>query len=121
MFNKSVDVWNVVFYDETALLNKLYFLGIDVYCFDKIDNYKYSFEAARKNRKIIKKFFKDCKIVSSRGFLNCVEFIVLRTTFICILIASLCLHNVSKRIWRIDISGDYKEIDSILLSSSFEG
>lgn len=114
MFNKNIDVWNIVFYDEVSLINKLYFCNIEIYNFKKIDRYKYYFETLRKNRRIIKKNFKDCKIVNRKGILNYLEIIVLRTTFICILIAFLSMYNVSKRIWKIDIIGDYKEIECVL-------
>ena len=55
MFNKNIDSWNIVFYEEVSLINKLNFLNVEIYNFKKIDNYKYYFETGKKNRKIIKK------------------------------------------------------------------
>jgi similar to stage IV sporulation protein len=114
MFSKNLDMWHVVFYDKVSLINKLYFYNVEIYNFKKIDNYKYCFETGRKNRSVIKKNFKDCKLISRKGFLNYIETIVTRTTFICILVASISLYNVSKRIWKIEIKGDYQEIEEVL-------
>ena len=114
MLSKNIDVWQIVFYDEISLINKLHFYNVEIYNFRKVDRYKYNFETGRKNRKLIKKHFKDSKIVSRRGLFNYFEALVTRTTFICLLVASASLYNISKRIWRIDISGDYDEIEEVL-------
>lgn len=114
MFTKSIDVWNIVFYDEVSLLNKLNFLGIEVYNFKKIDKYKYYFETSRRNRSCIKKNFKDIRLISRRGMLNYLEAMVCKTTIICIVVASLFMYNASRRIWKIEIVGDYKEIECAL-------
>lgn len=114
MFSRNIDVWHVVFYDELSLINKLHFYNIDIYNFNKIDKYKYCFETGRKNRCIIKKHFKDCKVVSRKGLLNYLEAMVTKVTFICIIVASLFMYNVSRRIWNIKISGDYEEIENVL-------
>lgn len=115
MFSRNLDYWNIVFYDEISLLNKLNFFRVNVYNFKKIDNYKYSFEADRKDRKIIKSNFKDCKIVSRKGLFNYLEVMLSKVTFICVVIAFLFMHNVSKRIWSIETNGDYKQIENVLL------
>lgn len=109
-----MDSWHIVFYDDVSLINKLHFFNIDVYGFKKIDDYKYYFEAGRKNRRLIKKNFKDCKLVRVKGFLNYFEVMITKMTFVCILIAGFSLFNVSKRIWRIEINGDYKEVEQLL-------
>jgi len=114
MLSKNIDVWNIVFYDEVSLINKLKFFNIEIYNFKKIDKYKYYFETGRLNRKIIKKNFKDCKLVSRKGFFNYLEAMVCKTTFICVVIASLVMYNASRRIWDVNIVGDYKEIESVL-------
>jgi len=114
MFSKNIDVWHIAFYDELSLVNKLHFLNVEIYNFKKIDKYKYYFETGRKNRGKIKKKFKDCELVSRKGILNYLEAMVTRTTFICVLVASLSLYNVSKRIWKIEINGDYEEIEAVL-------
>ena len=116
MFSKNIDTWHVVFYDEVALINKLQFYSIEIYNLKKISNYKYLFETKRKNRNLIKKNFNDCKLVSRRGLLNYLETLVTKTTFICIIIASIAMYNVSRRIWRIEISGDYQQIEEVLKS-----
>ena len=114
MLDKNLDVWNIVFYDKLSLINKLHFYNINIYNFKKIGDYKFYFETERKNRIVIKKNFKECKLVSRKGFLNYLEAIVTRTTFICIIVASLFLYNASRRIWKIEISGDYEEIEESL-------
>ena len=115
MLNKNIDVWNVVFYDGVSLINKLKILHVEIYNFNKIDKYKYYFETGRKNRKIIKNNFKECKLISKRGFFNYLESFVCKTTLICTIIASIVMYNVSRRIWEIEIVGDYKEIESVLI------
>ena len=115
MISKNIDVWNIVFYNEISLINKLHFYNIDIYNFKKIDNYKYYFETGRNNRKIIKSNFKDCKLISKKGFFNYLEAFVCKTTFFCVVVASFALYNVSRRIWEINIIGDYKEVESILI------
>ena len=65
-------------------------------------------------KKRIKDNFKDCKIVSKKGILNYLESIVCKTTFISIVIASFALYNASIRIWKVEINGDYKEIEGVL-------
>ena len=114
MLSKNIDVWNIVFYDEVTLINKLYFYNIEIYKFKKIDEYKFCFETLRKNRNKIKKNFKQSKIVKKRGILNHVESILVHATFICIVLASISMYNVSKRIWKIEIHGDYKGIEETL-------
>lgn len=114
MFSENMDVWHVVFYDNVALLNKLSFFNIEVYEFKQISDYKYCFETYRKNRKYIIRNFKDCKIVRKRGLINSLEIIASKVTFICVLIASLSLYNVSRRIWQIEIRGDYEDIESVI-------
>ena len=108
MFSRNIDSWHIVFYDGVSLINKLDFYNVEIYNLKKIDNYKYYFETGRKNRKLIKKNFKDCKLVAVKGFFNYFEVMISKMTFVCILIASLSLYNVSKRIWKIEINGDYK-------------
>lgn len=114
MVDRSKDVWSVVFYDGISLINKLNFYNIEVYGFKKIADYKYSFETFRKNRKIIKKNFKESKIISKKGIVNWLEEMLLKTTSLCIVVAFLFMHNVSKRIWKIDITGDYVQVESII-------
>jgi len=114
MINKNMDVWHIVFYDELSLINKLHFLNINIYNFKQIDKYKYSFETYRKNRGKIKENFNDCNIISKKGFFNCLESLIFKTTFICVVIASLFMYNASKKIWKIQINGDYIEIESVL-------
>lgn len=114
MFSKNIDVWNIVFYDEISLINKLNFYNVEIYNFKKIDKYKYYFETKRMNRRLIRKNFKDCKLVSKKGMLNYLESMVTKTTFVCVVLASFAMYNVSKRIWQINIIGDYKEIENIL-------
>ena len=114
MYSKNIDVWHIVFYDELSLLNKLNFYNINIYNFKKIGDYKFYLQTERKNRGIIKKNFKNYKLVSKKGFFNYIESMITRTTFLCVIIASLSLYNVSKRIWRIDINGDYEEIEDVL-------
>lgn len=116
MISKNVDIWNVVFYNEISLINKLKIFNIDIYNFKKIGDYKYYFEASRKNRRIIKDNFKDCKIISKRGILNYLESFVCKTTFLCVIIASFSIYNVSRRIWEINIVGDYKDIEDELVN-----
>lgn len=115
MINKSIDVWNIVFYNEVSLINKLKFYNIDIYNFRKIGDYKYYFETSRKNRRTIKENFKDCKIISKKGILNYLESFVCKTTFLCVIIASFSMYNVSRRIWEINIVGDYKDIEDELV------
>ena len=110
----SIDKWVVTYYDEVALVNKLKFYNIEIYNLIKKDRYKFSFETKRKNRKRIRDNFKDCKIVSKKGIINYLEAIICKTTFLSILIASLALYNVSNRIWKVEINGDYKEIEEVL-------
>ncbi len=112
---ESKDIWNIVFYDEVSLINKLKFLRVEIYDFKKVDNYKFYFKTSRKNRKIIKENFKECKLVSRRGLFNYLEMMFKRSTFLCVVIASLCMYNVSRRIWKIEITGDYEEIESSFL------
>lgn len=114
MFSKNIDLWEIVFYDEISLINKLNFYNVEIYGFKKIGDYKYSFETKKKNRKIIKNNFKDYKLVGKRGVLNYLEEIMCKTTFICIVIASMFIYNASRRIWKVNIVGDYKEIESVL-------
>ena len=110
----SIDGWIVTYYDEVALINKLKFYSVEIYNLNKKDKYKFYFETKRKNRKRIKDNFKDCKIVSKKGILNYLEAIVCKTTFISIVIASFALYNASVRIWKVEINGDYKEIEGVL-------
>lgn len=114
MITKSIDVWNIVFYDQVSLVNKLKYLNVEIYNLKKIDNYKYNFETLRKNRKKIKENFNDCKLVGKRGFLNYLEAMVTKTTLFCVVIASLAMYNVSKRIWKIEIVGDYQSVESAI-------
>lgn len=115
MFSKNIDVWNVSFYDEVSLVNKLNFLGVRIYNFKKIDCYKYYFEANRLNRKLIKNNFKESKLISRRGVFNYLEAMVCKTTFFCVIVSCLLMFNVSKRIWQINVVGDYKEIEQVLI------
>lgn len=115
MLSRNIDVYNIVFYDEVSLVNKLHFFGVEIYNFKKIDTYKYYFETGRKNRKIMRKNFKDYKLVSKKGILNYLESMVCKTTFICVVIASFAMYNISRRIWEINIVGDYNEIENVLL------
>lgn len=110
----SMDGWVITFYDEVALINKLRFYNVEIYNLVKKDKYKFYFETKRKNRKKIKENFKDCKIVRKKGLINYLEALVCKTTFISIIIASFALYNVSNRIWKIEINGDYKEIEKNL-------
>jgi similar to stage IV sporulation protein len=112
MIYKNLDVWEIVFYSELALINNLHFYNVSIYNFKKIDEYKYRFETEKKNRKKIKKNFKEYKLVGRKGLLNYLEVIFTKTTFICVLIGSITMYNVSKRIWKIEINGDYKEIET---------
>ena len=114
MFSKNLDAWNIVFYSDVSLVNKLCDLNVAIYDFEKISDYKYYFKTLRKNRKIIKKHFSNCKVVSKKGIINYLEVMITRTTFICVVLASLVMHNVSSRIWKIEINGDYKEIEYVL-------
>lgn len=114
MFSNNIDVWNIVFYDEVSLVNKLNFFEIEIYNLKKIGKYKFYFETKRRNRNKIKKNFKDSKLVSRKGFFNYLESMILKTTFICVIVGCLFFYNVSRRIWRIDIHGDYKEIEGEL-------
>lgn len=114
MINKNIDVWNIVFYNEISLINKLKFYDIEVYNLRKIGDYKYYFETGRKNRRIIKENFKECKIINKRGILNYLESFFCKTTFLCVIIAFFSLYNISKRIWEVNIVGDYKEIEDDL-------
>jgi len=115
MFSNNIDIYNIVFYDEVSLVNKLNFFGVEIYNLKRIDKYKFYFETGRKNRKIIRKNFKDFKIVSKKGIFNYLESMMCKTTFICVIIASFAMYNTSRRIWEINIVGDYKEIESVLL------
>ena len=119
MFSKNVDIWNVVFYDEVYLVNKLNFLKVELYNFRKIDKYIYYFETKRKNRKVIKENFNDSKLVSRKGLLNYLEAMMCKTTAICVIVGCLFMYNVSKRVWKINIIGDYSEIESDLMSQLF--
>ena len=112
MINRNIDCWNIVFYSDVSLINKLKVLGIEIYNLKRIDNYKFYFETRRKNRKIIKDNFNDCKIVSRRGFLSYIEAMVKKTTIFSIVIASFIMFNVSKRIWDINIVGDFEIVES---------
>lgn len=114
MYSKNIDAWNVVFYSGISLVNKLRDLDVKIYNFKKISEYKYYFETYRKNRRTIKKNFSNCKIISKRGMINYVEAMVTKTTFICIVLSSLVMHNVSSRIWKIEINGDYEAIENTL-------
>ena len=114
MFSKNIDVWNIVFYDEISLINKLKFYGVEIYNFKKIDNYKFYFETGRKNRRIINKNFKECKLVSRRGFVNYLEALVGKMTIICVIVGGLFMYNASRRIWEINIIGDYYDIEGVL-------
>lgn len=109
MLFKNIDIWHIVFYDELALINKLNNLKISFYNFKKIDKYKFYIEVNRKNRRKIKNNFIDSKIVSKRGILSYFELLVSKTTIFCLVIAGMFMYNVSKRIWRINIVGDYDE------------
>ena len=120
MFSKNTDVWNIVFYDEISLINKLNFYGVELYNFKKIDKYKYYFETGRKNRKLIKNNFKDSKLVSKKGFVNYLEAMVCKTTILSIMIASVFMYNVSKRIWEVNIIGDYKSFESVLMTELYK-
>ena len=114
MFNKNIDSWQIVFYEKTALINKLSSFNIEIYDFKKTGKYKYYFETKRKNRRVIKENFKDSKIISKKGFLNYFEASIKKTTFVCILISLFSLYNVSKRIWKIEINGDYQGIEEVI-------
>ena len=116
MLNKNIDTWNVIFYDELSLINKLHFHQIEIYNFEKVGDYRFYFETKRKNRRKIKENFKESKIVHKSGFLNYLEVIVTKTTFLCILISCVSLYNVSRRIWKIEVYGDYKEIEKVIES-----
>lgn len=107
----NIDCWNIVFYSDISLINKLNELGVEIYNFKRIDNYKFYFETGRKNRKIIKEKFNDCKSVSTRGFISYIEAMVCKTTLFCVVIASAVMFNVSRRIWSINIVGDYESIE----------
>ena len=96
MFSKNIDVWNIVFYDEVSLINKLKFLNVEIYNFKKIDKYKFYFETGRVNRKVIKKNFKDYRLISRKGFFNYIEALICKTTFICVVIASFTMYNASR-------------------------
>ena len=111
MLNKNIDIWQIVFYDKESLLNKLNFYNIKIYNFKEIKKYTYSFETQRKNRKLIKDNFKESKIIRKKGFINCFESGLKKTTFLCILISLFSLYDVSKRIWKIEIDGDYQVIE----------
>ena len=36
MISKNVDAWNIVFYNDVSLVNKLKFLGVEMYNYKKI-------------------------------------------------------------------------------------
>lgn len=114
MYSRNIDCWNVVFYSDVSLVNKLKYLGVDVYNFRRIDSYKYYFETKRKHRRKIKENFNDSKLISKKGIINYLESMFCKTTFICVVIASLFMYNASRRIWQINIVGDYKEIEDSL-------
>lgn len=111
MINRNIDGWNVVFYKYSSLINKLRDLGVEIYNLRKIDNYKFYFETKRKNRKIIKDNFHDCKIVSRRGLFSYIEAMIKKTTIFSVVIAGLIMLNVSRRIWDINIVGDYESVE----------
>lgn len=112
MINRNIDGWNVVFYKDSSLINKLLGLGVEIYNLKKIDSYKFYFETKRKNRKIIRNNFNDCKIVSRRGLFNYIEAMIKKTTIFSVVVASFILFNVSRRIWDINIIGDYESVES---------
>ena len=43
-----------------------------------------------------------------------------KTTFICVVIASLVMYNASRRIWKINVFGDYSEIESVLYEELYK-
>ena len=113
----SYDIYLFHYYSFVGLLNRLEELNVEVkkyYIHNQVDFY---LKINRKYRKIIKDNLKDYKIVDKLGVVNFFEKLLIKPTTLVSLIASISLFfNLSMRIYKIEVSGDYPLIENELLN-----
>ena len=106
------DIYLFHYYSLVSLFNKLLDLNVEIKKYYVYRGNDYYLKINRKYRKIIKDNFKDYKIVSKLGILGFLENLFLRPITFISLIVSVCLFwNLSNRIYKIDLYGDYPLIE----------
>lgn len=112
----SYDIYLFHYYSLAALLNRLDDLHIEIkkyYIYNQVDFY---LKINRKYRKIIKENLKDYRIVDKLGIVNFFEKLILKpSTFISLLLSIALFLNLSSRIYKIEIKGDYPLIEESIL------
>ncbi|MBE6124324.1 MAG: hypothetical protein E7184_02130 [Erysipelotrichaceae bacterium] len=113
---KFYDRYQISFFGELHLLDRLRISNIPFSNFHKIDDYTYIFESSFLNRKKIKKLFPSSKIIKSRGFLSFFRFLIIeKVTLISIIISSCFFIFLSSKIWDIKVKGNYQEINNSII------
>lgn len=112
---KSFDKYEVRVYEITPYLNQLKKEGVTLYSLSKKEEYVYNFCASPYCRNRIKKVFGEPKIIKKTGIFSVFEnFIRYKTTLLSLIFAIVLFFLFSSRIWKINISGDYKNLYPII-------
>ena len=108
----SYDIYLFHYYSLEGLLNRLVDLNIEVKKYYIKEEYNFYLKIKRKYRKLIKDNLKDYKIVDKIGVINSLEKLVLKPITSISLLLSVCLFfNLSLRVYKIEIKGDYPLIE----------
>ena len=112
----SYDIYLFHYYSLDALLNRLDDLHVGVKKYYVHEKYKFYLKINRKYRKIISDNLKDFNIVDKIGIVNFFEKLIFKPITLVSLLVSVCLFiNLSTRIYKIDIKGDFPSIEGEIL------
>lgn len=111
----NYDIYLFHYYSLASLLNRLSNLGVEVKKYYVYKENKFYLKINRKYRKFIKENMNGYTIEDKLGFINFFEKLILKPTTMISLILSICLFlNLSNRIYKIEIRGDYPLIEEEL-------
>ena len=112
----SYDIYVFHYYSLESLLNRLSDLKVEVKKYYKYSDYRYYLKIRRKYRKIIGDNFNDYVIDGKFGLINFFERLILKPTTLIASILAICLFlNLSKRIYKVELSGDFPLIEGELI------
>ena len=111
----SYDIYSFHYFSLLGLLNRLNDLNVEVKKYYEY-NGEFYIKINRKYRNIIRENFKDYKIVEKLGIVNRLEQLVFKPiTLVSLLLSIALFFDLSSRIYKINISGDYPVIEENLL------
>ena len=108
---KSLDQYEVNVFDISSCINQLKEEKVVIYRLTKKDTYTYTFCASPYARNRIKKVFGNPKLIKKVGLFHLFEnLITYKTTAIALIFSIVLFFLYSNRIWKINISGDTKQL-----------